>query len=85
MLIDSIIFNTKRGKDLPPKTNEVDLRDMPKGAMRIINAAKIQEDYQKRKKEEKAKLAKKKEKNVRSNDDQELKIKTGEHLKDFNR
>ncbi|PWN37539.1 uncharacterized protein FA14DRAFT_141913 [Meira miltonrushii] len=74
-----------KGKDLPPKTNQVDLRDMPKGAMRILNAAKVQEDYHRRKKEENAKLIKKKEKNFKGHDDQELKIKTGEHLKDFNR
>lgn len=53
--------------------------------MRILNAAKVQEDYQKRKKEEKAELIKKKERNLKGNDDQELKIKTGERLKDFNR
>lgn len=69
---------------MPPKTNHVDLRHMPKGAMRILNAAKVQEDYHRRKKEEKAELTRKKEKNL-TGDNQKLKIKTGERLKDFNR
>lgn len=85
---------SKRGKDLPPKTNDVELRDMPKGAMRILNGAKVQEDFHRKRKEQRAEMMKRnKNKNTNfvqspngcGDDGDQLKIKAGEKLGDFHR
>jgi hypothetical protein len=70
-----------RGNDLPP-SNDVHFQSMPKGAMRIIHAAKIQAEYREKKKQREAEKAKKEKGKGKA---EPLQIKDGERIADFHR
>ncbi|KAN0065650.1 hypothetical protein ACQY0O_000780 [Thecaphora frezii] len=81
------------GNDLPPPTGRDDyhFNSMPKGAMRILQGAQIQQEYRKRKlaakkaQESTAKPKPKHDANPVNSVPEELKIRPGEKLRDFNR
>lgn len=80
------------GQDLAPAADDGMFSQLPKGAMRILQGGKIHEEYHKRREAQKrlqeAALTKAKGKSRASSDDQittdDLKIRAGEKLKDFN-
>lgn len=69
--------------DLPPN-NDLHFHSLPKGAMRILNAASIQADFHAKKKQREADLAKRLKGKGKA-EEGSLQIRDGERIGDFNR
>ncbi|UZJ51141.1 hypothetical protein CBS101457_000461 [Exobasidium rhododendri] len=80
---DRMADRAKKGNDLPPN-NDLHFKSLPKGAMRIINAASIQAQYREKKKEREEELARK-TKGKGKGEQGTLQIREGEKMGDFNR
>lgn len=91
---DRVAKRFSLGQDLAPSADDGFFSEMPKGAMRILQGAKVQEAHRAklaaRKKAEAEALTKAKGKAKAANSDtshespSELKIRTGEKMRDFN-